>query len=41
MDAYKKLTGSAESNLQQFEDSKGAFNKNSQSTLGLAFIYKF
>ncbi|MEZ4905793.1 MAG: porin [Spirosomataceae bacterium] len=27
MDAYKKLTGTGESNLQQFEDSKGAFNK--------------
>jgi len=27
--------------LQQFEDSKGEFTKNSQTTAGLAFIYKF
>lgn len=27
--------------LQQFEDSKGNFTKNSQTTAGLAFIYKF
>ncbi len=41
MDSYKKLTGTGESGRQQFEDSKGGFTKNSQSTLGLAFIYKF
>jgi hypothetical protein len=41
LDAYKKLTAATEKNLQQFEDSDGAFTKNSQSTFGLAFIYKF
>jgi len=41
MDSYKKLTGAGESGQQQFEDSKGAFTKNAQSTLGLALIYKF
>ena len=41
LDAYKKLSGAGETNLQQFEDSKGVFSKNSQSTLGLALIYKF
>ncbi|WP_298354571.1 porin [Runella sp.] len=41
LDAYKKLEGSGETKNQQFEDSKGDFTKNSQSTFGLAFIYKF
>lgn len=40
LDAYPKLTGN-DSKMQQFDDSKGGFTKNSQSTLGLAFIYKF
>jgi hypothetical protein len=41
VDAFKKSEGAAFSNLQQFEDKNGDFTKNSQSTLGLAFIYKF
>jgi hypothetical protein len=41
LDAYKKIDGSSETKNQQFEDSKGEFTKNSQSTFGLAFIYKF
>jgi len=39
LDAYPKATGAGAT--QQFEDSDGAFTKNSQTTLGLAFIYKF
>lgn len=38
IDTYKKAPGAE---LQQFQDDKGAFNKNSQATLGMAFIYKF
>nr|WP_084165666.1 porin [Dyadobacter crusticola] len=39
LDAYPKLSGAGEE--QQFEDSKGNWTKNSQTTFGLAFIYKF
>ncbi|TDB67016.1 porin [Arundinibacter roseus] len=39
IDAYPKIAGSAE--VQQFEDSDGRFTKNSQTTLGMAFIYSF
>ena len=39
LDAYPKLSGSGEE--QQFEDKNGDFTKNSQTTFGLAFIYKF
>ena len=38
LDAYPKAGGNK---LEQFEDSDGAFTKNSQTTFGLAFIYKF
>ncbi|MHA4740894.1 porin [Dyadobacter sp. MSC1_007] len=38
LDAYPKVTGGEE---QQFEDSDGEWTKNSQTTFGLAFIYKF
>jgi hypothetical protein len=41
LDSYAKLKGSGDTKMQQFEDDKGDFTKNSQSTLGLAFIYKF
>lgn len=43
IDAYKKLdyTGPASMDIQQFQDEKGYFTKNSQSTIGLAAIYKF
>ncbi len=40
MDSYAKPARSAEGNLQ-FQDSKGNFTKSSQTTLGLAFIYKY
>jgi hypothetical protein len=39
LDAYPKVSGASAE--QQFEDSDGAFTKNSQTTFGLAFIYKF
>jgi Putative beta-barrel porin-2, OmpL-like. bbp2 len=38
MDAYTKQTGTE---TQQFLDDKGKTTKNSQSTIGLIFIYKF
>ncbi len=43
MDIYKKLnyTGPSATNIQQFEDSKGYFTKNSQITVGMAFVYVF
>jgi hypothetical protein len=41
VDAFKKMEGNTFTNLQQFEDKDGNFTKNSQATLGLAFIYKF
>ncbi|NBB21758.1 outer membrane beta-barrel protein [Runella sp. CRIBMP] len=41
LDAYKKVSGTSEAKNQQFEDENGDFTKSSQSTLGLAFIYKF
>jgi hypothetical protein len=39
LDAYPKLKGTGEE--QQFQDSDGEWTKNSQTTFGLAFIYKF
>ncbi|WP_229208680.1 porin [Dyadobacter luticola] len=39
LDAYPKLSGASEE--QQFQDSDGNWTKNSQTTFGLAFIYKF
>lgn len=39
LDAYPKLSGAGEQ--QQFQDSEGGWTKNSQTTFGLAFIYKF
>jgi hypothetical protein len=39
LDAYPKVKGAGEA--QQFQDSDGAWTKNSQTTFGLAFIYKF
>jgi hypothetical protein len=41
VDSYPKLEGTGNTRLQKFEDSDGNFTKNSQSTLTLAFIYKF
>lgn len=39
IDSYPKISGSSE--VQQFEDSAGRFTKNSQTTVGMAFIYAF
>ncbi len=39
IDSYPKIGGTGE--VQQFEDSDGRFTKNSQTTLGMAFIYAF
>lgn len=39
IDSYPKFGNSSET--QQFEDSNGNFSKNSQTTLGMAFIYAF
>lgn len=38
LDAYPKAGAGK---LQQFEDSDGKFSKSSQTTFGMAFIYKF
>lgn len=39
LDSYPKVSGN--NAAQQFEDSNGNWTKNSQTTLGLALIYKF
>jgi hypothetical protein len=39
LDAYPKVKGTGEA--QQFQDSDGNWTKNSQTTFGLALIYKF
>ena len=42
LDVFQKVPESgAEQGSQQFMDSKGLFTKNSQTTLGIAAIYKF
>ncbi|GAB3901955.1 hypothetical protein GCM10028803_27580 [Larkinella knui] len=41
LDSYAKPGGTNTAERQQFEDSDGNFTKSSQSTLGIAFIYKF
>jgi hypothetical protein len=41
MDVFEKVKGAANENSQQFMDSDGVFSKNSQTTLGMAAIYKF
>jgi hypothetical protein len=43
MDSFKKLdyTGVAAGDIQQFQDSKGNYTLNSQTTVGMAMIYKF
>ena len=42
LDVFQKVPESgAEQGSQQFMDSKGLFTKNSQTTLGVAAIYKF
>lgn len=41
VDMVKKVEGADFESFQQFEDSQGNFTKNSQTTVGVAFIYKF
>jgi hypothetical protein len=41
MDLFKKFKGDENKESQQFEDSDGLFTKDSQTTVGLAAIYKF
>jgi hypothetical protein len=43
LDSFKKLpfSGTRDENIQQLEDKNGNFTKNAQTTLGMAFIYKF
>jgi len=40
-DQFGKLDGAANTESQQFMDSAGKFTKNTQTTIGLAAIYKF
>lgn len=40
-DQWAKVTGVGNENSQQFMNSKGVYNKNTQTTLGVAMIYKF
>jgi hypothetical protein len=37
----KKVSGSGMESNQQFEDKSGNYTNNSQTTVGVAFIYKF
>jgi Putative beta-barrel porin-2, OmpL-like. bbp2 len=41
MDVFDKLSGAGSEKSQQFLDSKGEYTNNSQTTLGVAAIYKF
>ena len=41
MDIFNNLDGVGNEKAQQFIDSKGEYTKNSQTTLGMAAIYKF
>jgi hypothetical protein len=42
IDMYKKIADpSSSNNVQEFQDSKGLFSKTSQTTIGLALIYKY
>lgn len=40
-DVFNKLAGGGNEESQQFMDANGKFTKNSQTTLGMAAIYKF
>jgi hypothetical protein len=40
-DVFNKLDGTGSEKSQQFLDSKGEYTNNSQTTLGMAAIYKF
>ncbi len=41
IDSFKKIAGAGNEGSQQFEDSKGNFTKNSQTTIGMAAVFKF
>jgi Putative beta-barrel porin-2, OmpL-like. bbp2 len=42
LDSFRKMKGPlGDAEPQQFQDSNGSFTKNTQSTLGMAVIYKF
>ncbi len=41
LDSFNKLSGVGNESSQQFMDADGSFTKNSQTTLGMAAIYKF
>jgi Putative beta-barrel porin-2, OmpL-like. bbp2 len=41
MDVFDKVEGVGKEKTQQFIDSKGEYTNNSQTTLGMAAIYKF
>jgi hypothetical protein len=41
MDVFDKVNGSLNTNSQQFMDSDGNYSKNSQTTFGMAAVYKF
>jgi hypothetical protein len=41
MDVFKKMDGAGNEQSQQFMDSDGLYTNNSQTTLGMAAIYKF
>jgi Putative beta-barrel porin-2, OmpL-like. bbp2 len=41
MDIFDKLAGTGNEESQQFMDANGKYTKNSQTTLGMAMIYKF
>jgi hypothetical protein len=41
MDAFSKVEGLANVNMQQFMDKDGLYSKNTQTTFGLALVYKY
>ncbi len=41
MDVFSKVNGAGNESSQQFMDSNGKYTNNSQTTLGMAMIYKF
>lgn len=41
IDSFKKIAGAGNEGSQQFEDADGNFTKNSQTTIGMAAVFKF
>jgi hypothetical protein len=41
MDVFEKVAGAGNESSQQFMDSNGKYTNNSQTTLGMAMIYKY